>query len=297
MAHLGAFLTVSAWGCSFISSKILMEDGGLTPVETYVYRFAFAYLLLLPLTYKRILANSWRDELILAVCGICAGSLYFITENYALRLTTTGNVSLLSSISPIFTAFLVALFYKQKIKIGVLIGSLIAFGGAGCIIFSHADSLEIHPAGDILALSSALCWAIYSIAIKSIIPNYTSLFVTRKLFFYGVITALPLLMLQPEPLHLNVLFNLQQPQYLLNFLFLVAMCSLGAYLIWNECLKFLGPVTANNYLYLQPVVTMIVAYFVFDEEIYLLGYLGCVLIIGGLVLSDKWKSGIRPRTH
>ncbi|MDE7465413.1 MAG: DMT family transporter [Muribaculaceae bacterium] len=297
LAHLGAFLTVSAWGCSFISSKILMEDGGLTPVETYIYRFAAAYFILLFFTFRRFLANSWRDELVLAVCGVCAGSLYFITENYALRLTTTGNVSLLSSISPILTTFMVALFYKQRIKLGVIVGSIIAFAGAGCIIFSNGENMEIHPAGDLLSIAAAFCWAIYSVAIKGVLPNYTSMFVTRKLFFYGVLTALPLLLIQQEPLHLGVIFSTANPQYFLNFLFLVAFCSLGAYLIWNQCLKYLGPVASNNYLYLQPLVTMVVAYFVFGEHIFMLGYIGCALIIGGLVISDKWKSGIRPRTH
>ncbi|MDE5808055.1 MAG: DMT family transporter [Muribaculaceae bacterium] len=292
IAHLGALITVIAWGSSFLSTKILMEQGGFTPVEMYVYRFAAAYLLLLIFTWKKMMASSWRDELTLALCGVCAGSLYFITENYALRLTTTGNVSLLASISPIFTTFLVALLFKQRIQAGVIIGSVVAFIGVGCIIFSHGASMEFHPEGDLLAITAALCWAIYTVAIKPIIPNYTSLFITRKLFFYGVITALPLLFLQDEPLHLSLLIDLQQPHYLFNFLFLVVMCSMVAYLVWNEAMKYLGPVTANNYLYMQPLVTMIAAYFVLGENIYLLGYIGCVLIIGGLIISDKWKAGV-----
>ena len=294
LAHLGALITVIAWGSSFLSTKILMEDGGFTPVEMYVYRFAAAYFLLLIFTWRKIMSDSWRDEITLALCGICAGSLYFITENYALRLTTTGNVSLLASISPIFTTFLVALMFKQRIQAGVLIGSVVAFTGVRCIIFSHGASMELHPEGDLLALTAAFCWAIYTVAIKRIIPNYTSLFITRKLFFYGVITALPLLLLQQEPLHLAELIDLNNPRYLMNFIFLVVMCSLVAYLVWNEAMKYLGPVTANNYLYMQPLVTMIAAYFVLGENIYLLGYIGCVLIIGGLIISDKWKISVSP---
>ncbi|MDE6717223.1 MAG: DMT family transporter [Muribaculaceae bacterium] len=294
LAHLGALVTVIAWGSSFLSTKILMEDGGFTPVEMYVYRFAAAYILLLLLTFRKIMSASWRDELTLAICGVCAGSLYFITENYALRLTTTGNVSLLASISPIFTTFLVAILFKQRIKAGVIIGSMVAFAGVGCIIFSHGASMELHPEGDLLAITAALCWAIYTVAIKRIIPLYTSLFITRKLFFYGVITALPLLFIQKEPYHLGLIFDIAQPQYMLNFLFLVVMCSMAAYLIWNEAMKVLGPVTANNYLYMQPLVTMIAAYFFLGENIYLLGYIGCVLIIGGLIISDKWKASVSP---
>lgn len=291
LAHAGALLTVSAWGTSFLATKILMESGGFTPVECYVYRFTLAYILLLIFTFRNIRSKSWRDELTLAVSGICAGSLYFITENYALTLTTTGNVSLLASISPIFTTLLVAMLYRQRIKAPVLIGSVIAFAGVACIIFSHGDSLEIRPAGDILALAAALCWAIYSVAIKRVLPLYNGFFITRKLFFYGVITALPLLLLQKEPLHLMMLFDFAQPKYLLNLLFLVLVCSIAAYLIWNEAMKVLGPVTSNNYLYMQPLVTMVAGYFLLGEKIFLLGYIGCVLIVGGLIISDKLKLG------
>lgn len=289
LAHIGILLTMIAWGSSFISSKVLMVDGGLTPVEVYIYRFAVAYVLLLLLTFKKLFSNNWKDELQLVLCGMCAGSIYFITENYALKYTTTGNVSLLGSISPIFTTVLMAIIYKVKMEPGVIIGSIIAFLGVGSIVFSHGESLEIKPAGDILALCASLSWAVYMVGIKRLGPIYSSLFITRKLFFYGVITALPLLLIQDAPLHLNILFDFSKPEFGLNFLFLFLFCSVFAYIIMNEAMKILGSVTASNYLYLQPLVTMIAGYIIFDEKISVMGYIGCALIIGGLVISDKLK--------
>lgn len=267
----------------------------MTPVEVYIYRFAAAYIILLCFTWRHIRSHGWRDELTLAVSGVCAGSLYFIAENYALRLTSTGNVSLLASISPIFTTILMAVFYRQRAKLFVWIGSIIAFIGAGCIVFSHGGSLEFSPVGDLIALSAAFSWGVYSVAIKRILPLYSSFFITRKMFFYGVLTALPLLLAQQEPYHLSILWDFSQPKYLTNFLFLVLFCSIAAYLLWNEVMKYLGPVMANNYLYAQPIVTMVAAYFVFGENVTLLGYVGCGLIIGGLIISDKMKDGIRLR--
>lgn len=289
LAHLGALGTMIAWGTSFLSTKVLMLEGGFTPIEMFIYRFAAAYILLFVITLKKIFADNWKDELQLFLCGMCAGSLYFITENYALQFTNTANVSLLASISPIFTTILIAVVYKTRLKKWTVIGSIVAFIGVVCIIFSSGEGFEIRPVGDLLALSAAVSWAVYTLMIKRLIPLYNSLFITRKLFFYGVLTGLPLLLIQKAPSHLNLFFQPGNFPLILNFLFLVVVCSVLGYLIWNEVMKYLGSVTANNYLYLQPLVTMVAASIVLGEMIYPLGYIGCVLIIGGLVISDKIK--------
>lgn len=291
--HLAALFVVICWGVSFLSTKVLMEDGGFSPVEVFVYRFSLAWIILLFFTFKKIFSDSWRDELKFFVCGVCSGSIYFITENYALQSTTAGNVSLLSAVSPIFTTILTAIVFRQAIKPGVAIGSLIAFIGVVCVVMQESVAgFEFHPKGDLLALSSALAWAVYSIMAKDLMPRYNTFFITRKMFFYGTITAVPLLIFQQTPLHLA---ELTQPHFLMNTLFLVLMCSLGAFILFNQAMRILGPVTANNYIYMQPLVTMIAAYFVLGEKIYLLGYIGCLLIIAGLVLADKWNPTFRLR--
>lgn len=287
LAHLGALITMSAWGTSFLSTKIMMVNGGLTPVEMFVYRFACAYIILLLLSFKKFFANNWKDELQFLICGICSGSLYFILENYALEYTKAGNVSLLASISPIFTTILIAVVFRTRIKTGVILGSIISFIGVACLILGNGESFEIRPLGDMLALGAALTWAVYTLIIKNLNPFYNTIFITRKLFFYGVLTAIPLLIFQDAPLRLWVIFDFQDPTFFFNFLFLVLVCSGLAFLTWNETMKVLGSVTANNYLYLQPLVTMIAAYFVLGEQIFLLGYIGCILIVGGLIYSDK----------
>lgn len=95
MGHLAGVITVSMWGYSFVSSKVLLENG-LGPVQIYVLRFLLAYVIVLGLNHKKIFSHSLRDELLFAVCGLCAGSLYFIAENTALEYTLTTNVSLLT---------------------------------------------------------------------------------------------------------------------------------------------------------------------------------------------------------
>ena len=108
VGHIAAFLTISMWGYSFVSSKVLLENG-LGPVQIYMARFLIAYVLIAFISHKRLWASNLRDEGLFCICGLCAGSLYFIAENTALKYTLTTNVSLLTSMSPLLTAMLVGL--------------------------------------------------------------------------------------------------------------------------------------------------------------------------------------------
>lgn len=284
MFHLAAVLVIAVWGTSFVATKVLLE-AGLHAVEIYIYRFLIAYLIVLAVCHKKLWANSVVDELLLAVCGLCGGSIYFIAENTALNYTLTSNVSLLTTLAPLITTLLIGAIYKNE-RPGpwIYLGSLIAIAGVACIIFKSGFHLEVMPLGDLLALSAAVSWAIYSIVLRKVNANYTALFITRKTFFYGLLTALPFMAFEPEIAPLSCLAS---PVVIGNLLFLSLAASLLAYVMWSQTVKRLGAIKASNYLYFQPVMTMIVSAIILpDDPLTLMGCLGCVLIIGGVWLGD-----------
>ena len=282
--HLGALLTVTAWGVSFVSTKVLLEHG-INPTEVYVVRTLLAYLLVLCVCHKRIFSNSLRDELLFVSCGLCAGSLYFIAENTALEYTLVSNVSLIVTLSPLITTLLVGAIYKnERPGKGVLMGSLIAFLGVGCVIFNSSFVLDVKPLGDLLSLSAAVCWSVYSLVLRKLSAFYTVMFISRKTFFYGMVTAIPFLIAIPEhtPLDVYLQFDVWS-----NFLFLGVFCSMIAFIIWAFTIKGLGAIKANNYLYIQPIITLIASALLLGEKVSIVGYVGCSLILLGVWISDR----------
>lgn len=282
--HLGALLTVTAWGVSFVSTKVLLEHG-INPTEVYVVRTLLAYLLVLCVCHKRIFSNSLRDELLFVSCGLCAGSLYFIAENTALEYTLVSNVSLIVTLSPLITTLLVGAIYKnERPGKGVLMGSLIAFLGVGCVIFNSSFVLDVKPLGDLLSLSAAVCWSVYSLVLRKLSAFYTVMFISRKTFFYGMVTAIPFLIAISEhtPLDVYLQFDVWS-----NFLFLGVFCSMIAFIIWAFTVKGLGAIKANNYLYVQPIITLIASALLLSEKVSIVGYVGCSLILLGVWISDR----------
>lgn len=285
IGHLAGIITVSMWGYSFVSSKVLL-DNGLGPVEIYVLRFLLAYAIVLCLNHRKLFAQSLRDEALFAVCGLCAGSLYFIAENTALEYTLTTNVSLLTSMSPLVTALLVALVYKtEKLGVGTWVGSAIAIMGVACVVFNSSSSLEVRPLGDFLSLAAAFSWAVYSLVLRRLNAGYDVWLITRKTFFYGLVTAVPFLMFERDTV--DLLEALPRPEVYGNLLFLGLGASTAAYVLWALTVRQVGAVKANNYMYLQSIVTLLVSAVVLGEKITLLGCTGILLIIGGLWLGEN----------
>lgn len=281
--HVGAAVAVIGWGVSFISTKVLL-DNGLHPIEIYIYRFVLAYLAILLVAHKRIFSNSWNHEITFMLGGLFGGSIYFISENVALEYTLVSNVSLITSLSPLLTVLLIGFVYRtDRVTKETIIGSIIAFIGVGLVIFNSSFSISIKPLGDLLSLLAAVSWAIYSIIIKKLSPLYSALFITRKTFFYGVITAIPFLLIEPEITPPTVLF---EPKLIANLLFLALFCSMFAYLMWASINAKIGAVKASNYMYFQPVVTLICSYIILGEKISIVGYTGCALILLGVWLAD-----------
>lgn len=292
LGHIGAIITVGIWGGSFVSTKVLL-DNNMNPAEIYVYRFILAYLLVLLMSHSRLWANSLRDELLFALCGITGGSIYFLAENTALEYTLTTNVSLLTSTSPLITSLLVGLIYKsERPSRGMLVGSLIAFMGVGCVIFNSSFNLQIRPLGDILSILAAFSWAVYSLVLRKLNVIYDLWFITRKTFFYGVLTAIPFVLSEPLNNPVDIISN---HAVLGNLLFLGIGASMMAYYFWAMIIKQVGAVKANNYMYLQSIFTLIISAIVIHEHISAVGIFGCCMILGGLWVGDRLSQSWRKK--
>jgi len=284
--HVAAFAMIVVWGISFLNTRELL-DAGMTPTEIFVARFTIAYLSLLVIGRFKVRFTGWRDELLFVVCGVAGGSAYFIAENTALELTLISDVAVLVSTAPLTTALMGAIFYRdERISLMTCIGMLIAFVGSVMLALKDGLVWGNSVLGDVLALLAAFVWAFYSMALKKLNRSYTTLFITCKLFFYGVLSALPLLLLENGHLSWNVI---KQPVVWGNLLYLGLICSMAAYFIWGITVKRIGAVRASNYFYLSPIISMIAAAIWFGERTNAVAYAGCALIFAGVIIAEKFK--------
>ena len=282
--HFVAFLTVAVWGTTFVSTKVLMLNG-LSPAQIFTLRFLIAYVLMIAVDHKRLFSANWRDELYMALLGISGGSLYFLSENEAMNHTTATNTSLIVCSCPLLTTLLMRIIYRTaRINAVQIAGSLLAFAGMATVVLNGRFVLHLSPVGDALAFMACVCWAVYSLIMKSMSGKYGAAFITRKVFFYGVVTIIPYYFFFPA---MPDAATLVKPQVVGNLLFLGCIASMVCFLTWNWCIAHLGTVKATNWVYLNPITTMVAASLVLGERItpYLIAGAACILV--GMYIADR----------
>ncbi len=284
--HVVAILTSAVWGTTFVSSKLLLEEG-MTPAEIMFLRFAMAYVCMIPFIKGKLFCNNWRDEALMMLLGISGGSLYFLLENSALLYTQASNVAIIIAATPLLTTLAVHLIsHQEKVSKRLYGYSLLSLSGVALVVFNGEFILKLNPLGDILTLGAALMWVIYSIVVVKMEKRYDSLMITRKVFFYGVLTLLPYFAIEPFGVTIEML---TRPIVIGNLLFLGLLASLICYWTWNVVIIKLGAVRSTNYLYINPIVAMITSYFVLNEHITSLAIIGTALILTGMYLAQRQR--------
>lgn len=284
--HILACMTILIWGTTFISTKVLLRD--FTPLQILFTRFMIGYLALWAVCPKLTKIKHKKEELYFLAAGLCGVTLYFLMENIALTYTQASNVGIIVAVSPFFTMFFGIWLLKQKRPgLRFFIGFLIAMTGILCISLEGSQRLELNPRGDLLALGAAAIWALYSTITKKISSfGYTTIPMTRRIFFYGLLCMIPVIFITgmdlPEMEQLTMV-NIG------NILFLGLEASAMCFVSWNSAVRILGTVQTSVYIYAVPVVTTLASVWILKETVTVIGVAGIVMIVSGLLLSQNRK--------
>lgn len=287
LPNLLAFGTITIWGLTFVSTKILLAEW--TPLEILFIRFTLGWLALCLLERRRLQLFNGKYEILFVLAGLSGVTLYFLLENVALTYTLAANVSVIVSTTPFFTGILSwRLLGAPWPGANFFLGFLMALGGIYLVSFGTA-AMTFNPAGDILALLAALAWAFYSILTRKLTDaGFASIAATRRIFFYGLALMLPVIWIEPFSLKFA---SLIKPVYLFNFLFLGLGASALCFASWTWCVKRLGADQASAWIYLVPVVTVLAATQILAERLGPGAILGIILTLAGLAISEQnfWR--------
>lgn len=275
----------------FISSTTHIFAKNLTfelpPSLTLLLRSLFAslfFIVLLRVRRQKLISFETSDIFRFIILGILNIPLNQLLFFVSIKLTTAPNVALAYALSPIFILIIAVVFFNEKVNLAKIFGIIIAFLGITFVLLENGVSLKSeYFAGNILALIASLCWALFSTYGKPLIKKYGSIYSTALAMNIGFLLFLPISFALGDYNRINLV----APIHLAQILYLAIMTSGLAYLIWYYALKKLPASNVGVFNNLQPVFTTILSVIFFKQKLSLIYVLGGLMVILGVILTQK----------
>ncbi len=283
-------VVVLVWASSFIFIKVGLQE--ISPTILAVLRFTIASITLLPILpviggmseLRRAPQADWLRFVVLGVSGV---TLLNLLQFIGLSYTTAINGSVLLNTNPIFISILSLVLLHEKIGLKNVFGIFMALIGIIVIIAGDEFSLGVFSSstflGDLLVLSSAVCWAIYTVLGKSMFSRYNSVAVTIISITVGTAFLLVFASITED---FSIVAQISIKTWVI-ILYLALVCSGLAYLFWYEALKHLDASRAGAFLFTMPVYTILISHLTIGEPITNSTIAATALILLGVCLAEK----------
>jgi drug/metabolite transporter (DMT)-like permease len=281
-ADLGMLLVTIIWGVNFSVTKGAFAS--FPPLAFTGVRFGLASLLLIPLVRHMEGAEPLpRGALVrLIVLGVVGNTLYQLAWISGLERTSASNSALILAAMPTIVAVMAVALrlepYRPKVLGGVVVASL----GVVLVVAARGTGFGAATmAGDLLTLGAVVCWAGYTLGLRSLPPDISPLRVTMVTTVAGA----PVLLLAGLPAMLSMDWSAVGWQGWAALAYATLLSLLVAYLIWNRSVQVVGPSRTVIYMCLTPLIAVIAAALLLGERPRPLQAVGAALIIAGVVMT------------
>ena len=281
--YLEATFAVAVWGGSFIATKVVLRD--ISPVTIVWTRFAMGVVILgmAVAARKQFSLLNKNEWLYFALLGFLGITFHQWLQSNALQTSEASTTAWIVSTTPVFMALLGWIALKESLGWMKVFGILLAFVGVLVVVYDgdlSAISLRsFGKPGDILVLISAINWTVFSVLSRSGLKKHPATFMMFYVMLLGwLFTSILFFATQ----NISEIQNLTLNGWI-GLAFLGIFCSGLAYIAWYDALQTLGTAETGVFLYIEPLVTVIVAFFLLQESITLASLLG-----GGVIILGVW---------
>lgn len=312
-------LVAAIWVGASVLVQFLYQDLHISTPFFLTYVCNSEFILLLPLRWSRerhapqgvkirnvcllppAPRSNWRAA---AVAGALVCPLWFLAQgsyNWSLSGTSVSSSTVLSTTSCVFTFALSLLLLKEGFTWVKLAGVCVNVAGAVLVSFSDTSNADSSGGntwwGDALALFSACMYALYTTAIRRLVPDGGDVDISAFFGFLGLFNAILLAPLVLT-LHLTHVEDLTQ----ITPLFVGCMLVKGLFdnvisdLLWARAIQLTSPTLATVALTLTIPMAMLSDVFIAKAHLQPLMIIGAVVVAAGFVVSTLAVQPTPPAT-
>ena len=282
------FLATLFWAGNFIVGKIAFI-ANVPPFSLTFFRWLLVWLILIPFTYKELFSLKkiiLKNISLLFFLGLTSVGLFNSFIYNALNFTQVINASLFNAVIPAAIILFSFLFKLDKTNKYQLFGLALTIFG----ILSIITKLDINTLlmldfnkGDLLMIGAVITWGIYSAFLKKRNFEVSLLAFVHILCTFGLISLVPQFLyefLQGQIVIINSTF-------MYSLLYLAIFPSIGSYYCWAGAVSIIGANRAGIFLSLIPLFSASMAILFFKEKFQFYHFIGSILTLFGLFLSNK----------
>ena len=288
IAYLFLFLSVLFWAGNFIVGKYASYYQ-IPPFSLNFYRWFFAWLILLPFTFKEIISKKnyiLENYKFYVLLGITSVTIFNSIVYYSLNFTQVISGVLMISTIPVMIMFISSILKIEKTNIFQILGVICSFVGVILIItkanFELLVNLDFNK-GDLTMVIAMLSWATYSALLKKRKHELSQLSLLEVIITFGLIFLIPVYFVE---YNLGFKINLNQP-FILVLIYVVLFPGLASFICWIKGISLIGPNRSGVFLHLMPILSALMAIIIFKEKFMLYHLLGAVFILTGIILSNR----------
>lgn len=279
----------------FFSSNLIIGSIAVRTLEPFtltMFRWGLAFLIILPFAYGALrehwalIVEQWKLISLNAFLAmvVCGTGVY-----WALKHTTATNGTLIYTSTSVFILLFEWMFRGRAVSMREIIGVCLAITGVGYIVFQ--GNLEKMLAvefnfGDLLFVSAAIGWAIYSVLSKKKVLQPVS-----TIGMFAIVALMGALFQVPFSIWEIMTANslpVTQAQWI-SLLGLAFVSSVLAFISYQYGIRVLGPATAGIFMYLLPPVGVLLAVIFLGEDFLIFHMVGLLLVMSGVVIGTLPK--------
>ena len=273
-ADLMLLMITVFWGASYMLTKIGLE--GLEPFNLTALRFIIAFIIAAIAFRKQIFCADVKTIKYAFILGVLLFGM-FISMAFGLGHTTASNAGFLISLSVVLIPIISFIFLKQKIEKRVIIGVCLALIGIALMTLDSKLTVNI---GDLLCILCAMLCSIHVIVIGIFTKEVDSIALgALQLGFAGIFSIIFSAFTETVKLPSTALSWL-------SVLLLSIFCTAIGYIVQTMAQQHTSATHTGLILSLEPVFSAIFAYIFLEEVLALKGYIGAVILLTGVLISE-----------
>jgi drug/metabolite transporter (DMT)-like permease len=287
LAQIETALAISLWAISFISIKIALNE--VSPITLIVLRYGMGWLILgttswLQGSVRQLRRTDLPRMLALGAVGV---TLHQFLQVYGQASADASAAAFLASTAPAFMIFMGALFLRERLHFGQILGVLLATAGAGIVATGTptpwTGEVNWSEPGNLLVLLSAVVWAVFTMMSRLIVQGRPPALITTGMMFFGWAISLPVFIIQRGWQEI--------PDVSLTgwgaLLFTGILSTAVSFLLYNHALKQAPASRLAAIQNIEPLIATVAAVLILNETVSMAFILGGCAIISGVVLAER----------